>query len=68
MRTCGTGELKKDPGPPTPFTPILVQAQTRSGSALRMSPRPGVGNSQVSSVFGNDSSKPSRERLAHVYG
>lgn len=64
---AGSGELKKDSRPPAPLTLMCVQAQTRSGSASWMLPQPGVGNSQVTSISGNVSSSPCRERLVHGY-
>lgn len=50
-----------------PFTLILMRAKTCCGSSFQTSPRPGMGNSQVTSVFGKVSSDPCRERLgAHL--
>lgn len=63
---AGPGELKGDSRPPAPFTLMCVQAQTRSGSASWMSPQLGVENSQVTSICGNVSSSPCRERLART--
>lgn len=63
---AGPGELKGDSRPPAPFTLMCMQAQTRSGSASWMSPQLGVENSQVTSICGNVSSSPCRERLART--
>lgn len=68
----GIGELKKKrkrkrPQATTPFTLILTQAKTCSDFFLRLSPRPGMGNLQVTSIFGNVYSNPCRERLVYIH-